>query len=261
MLCVRFAPYDLSRYHFFSFASRVRIHRAVAASFAELLQFGRIVIVWQNSYSFTEQLARDVNRFEQTLFAFAGCQHQPANLQTCPFDPVVLMADARACWADGTTHRARIRWDSHETNTFAEKRTQLSLCNFHNFQGFFDTFHNNTKPLRGPVKYSFADFSHCGKKAVFDTGVSILSSQGQNPPYVKLPIFSEFMENSTKFMKNSKVTKWTKNLRQEDQNRFQGPGVHCLKIEATHQINVFTSVFSCIGDHIWQKHCLSFINI
>ena len=42
---------------------------------------------------------------------------------------------------------------------------------------------------------------------------------------------------------------------------FQGPGFHCLKIEATHQINVFISVFCWIGDHIWQKHCLSCINI
>ena len=38
-------------------------------------------------------------------------------------------------------------------------------------------------------------------------------SYGENPHYVKLPIFSEFMENSTKFMKNSDLTKWTQNLR------------------------------------------------
>ena len=152
---VQFAPYDLSQYLFYSFTSRAGNYRGRLVC--------RIVIVWQNSYSFTEQLARVVNRFEQTSFAFAGCQHQPAN-RVCPFDPVVLMAYGRACCADGTTHRARIRWDSHETNTFAEKRTQLSLCNFHNFQGFFDTFHKNPKPLRGPVKYYFADFIHCGKK-------------------------------------------------------------------------------------------------
>ena len=46
-----------------------------------------------------------------------------------------------------------------------------------------------------------------------DPGVSILMSYGVNPHYVKLPIFSEFMENSTKFMKNSDLTKWTQNLR------------------------------------------------
>ena len=46
----------------------------------------------------------------------------------------------------------------------------------------------------------------------FSTGVSILTSYGENPHYVKLPIFSEFMENSTKFMKNSDLTKWTQNL-------------------------------------------------
>ena len=45
------------------------------------------------------------------------------------------------------------------------------------------------------------------------TGVSILMSYGVNPHYVKLPIFSEFMENSAKFMKNSGLTKWTQNLR------------------------------------------------
>ena len=45
------------------------------------------------------------------------------------------------------------------------------------------------------------------------TGVSILMSYGENPHYVKLPIFSEFMENSAKFMKNSGLTKWTQNLR------------------------------------------------
>ena len=44
-------------------------------------------------------------------------------------------------------------------------------------------------------------------------GVSILMSYGENPHYVKLPIFSDFMENSTKFMKNSGLTKWTQNLR------------------------------------------------
>ena len=52
-------------------------------------------------------------------------------------------------------------------------------------------------------------------RGVFLTGpgVSILMSYGENPHYVKLPIFSEFMENSTKFMKNSDLTKWTQNLR------------------------------------------------
>ena len=35
------------------------------------------------------------------------------------------------------------------------------------------------------------------------SGVSILMSYGENPHYVKLPIFGEFMENSAKFMKNS----------------------------------------------------------
>ena len=44
-------------------------------------------------------------------------------------------------------------------------------------------------------------------------GVSILMSYGENPHYVKLPIFTEFMENSAKFMKNSGLTKWTQNLR------------------------------------------------
>ena len=46
-----------------------------------------------------------------------------------------------------------------------------------------------------------------------NAGVSILMSYGENPHYVKLPIFSEFMENSAKFMKNSGLTKWTQNLR------------------------------------------------
>ena len=36
-------------------------------------------------------------------------------------------------------------------------------------------------------------------------GVSILTSYGENPHYVKLPIFSEFMENSAKFMKNPQI--------------------------------------------------------
>ena len=36
-------------------------------------------------------------------------------------------------------------------------------------------------------------------------GVSILTSYGENP-HVKLPIFSEFMENSTKLVKNSGLT-------------------------------------------------------
>ena len=49
-------------------------------------------------------------------------------------------------------------------------------------------------------------------KEVIGTGVSILMSYGENPHYVKLPIFSEIMENSTKFMENSDLTKWTQNL-------------------------------------------------
>ena len=61
-------------------------------------------------------------------------------------------------------------------------------------------------------------------KIIMSAGVSILMSYGENPHYVKLPIFSEFMENSTKFMKSSGLTKWTQNLRLEDQNRLQGPG-------------------------------------
>ena len=61
------------------------------------------------------------------------------------------------------------------------------------------------------------DYSHMGNqkecRQSFIAGVSILMSYGENPHYVKLPIFSEFMENSTKFMKNSDLTKWTQNLR------------------------------------------------
>ena len=43
-------------------------------------------------------------------------------------------------------------------------------------------------------------------------GVSILTSYGENPHYVKLPIFSEFMENSAKFMNNSGLIKWTQKM-------------------------------------------------
>ena len=86
---VQFAPYYLSQYHFYSFTSRAGIYRG--------RHFCRIVIIWQNShrkqngYSCREQLARDVNQFEQTLFAFADCRHQPAN-HVSLFDSVVLMA-------------------------------------------------------------------------------------------------------------------------------------------------------------------------
>ena len=44
-------------------------------------------------------------------------------------------------------------------------------------------------------------------------GVSILTSYKEKPPVKKLPIFSEFIENSAKFIKNSGLTKWTQNLR------------------------------------------------
>ena len=128
---VQFAPYGLSQYLFYSITSRAGIYRGRLVC--------RIVIVWQNSYSFTEQLARVVNRFKQTLFAFAGCRHQPAN-HVCPFDPVVLMAYGRACCADGTTHRARIRWDSHETNTFAEKGRNWVYAIFTIFRAFLILF-------------------------------------------------------------------------------------------------------------------------
>ena len=60
------------------------------------------------------------------------------------------------------------------------------------------------------------DFKDYKKKHLEDhiePGVSILTSYGEKPHYVKLPIFSEFMENSAKFMKNSGLTKWTQNLR------------------------------------------------
>ena len=53
----------------------------------------------------------------------------------------------------------------------------------------------------------------CDGGIMLYTDVSILTSYGENQHYVKLPIFSEFMENSTKFMKNSDLTKWTQNLR------------------------------------------------
>ena len=45
------------------------------------------------------------------------------------------------------------------------------------------------------------------------SGVSILTSCKEKPPVKKLPIFSEFIENSAKFIKNSGLTKWTQNLR------------------------------------------------
>ena len=62
--------------------------------FIRFRHFCRTVIVWQNGYSFREQLAREVNRFEQTDAGCAdGCRHKPANY-VCPFDSVVLMADS-----------------------------------------------------------------------------------------------------------------------------------------------------------------------
>ena len=39
-------------------------------------------------------------------------------------------------------------------------------------------------------------------------GVSIIASYGEKPPDVKFPIFSEFIENSVKFMNNSGTTAW-----------------------------------------------------
>ena len=52
------------------------------------------------------------------------------------------------------------------------------------------------------------------ERVVIMSGVFILIiSYEEKPPVVKLPIFSEFMENSAKFMKNSGLTKWTQNLR------------------------------------------------
>ena len=45
------------------------------------------------------------------------------------------------------------------------------------------------------------------------TGVSILTSYTEKPPVKKLPIFSEFIKNSAKFIKKSGLTKWTQNLR------------------------------------------------
>ena len=47
----------------------------------------------------------------------------------------------------------------------------------------------------------------------YATGVSILNSYKEKPPVKKLPIFSELIENSAKFIKNSGLTKWTQNLR------------------------------------------------
>ena len=63
------------------------------------------------------------------------------------------------------------------------------------------------------VVLALSDEEDGAEEACNEAGVSILMSYGENPHYVKLPIFSEFMENSTKFMKNSDLTKWTQNLR------------------------------------------------
>ena len=38
-----------------------------------------------------------------------------------------------------------------------------------------------------------------------NTGVSILTSYKEKPPVKKLPIFSEFMKNSAKFIKKTQV--------------------------------------------------------
>ena len=65
----------------------------------------------------------------------------------------------------------------------------------------------------GPISTKLGGTVWTFKKMTQNAGVSILMSYGENPHYVKLPIFSEFMENSTKFMKNSGLTKWTQTLR------------------------------------------------
>ena len=85
--------------------SRLKIYHVITFTishpelgFIGFRHFCWTVIVWQNGYSVREQLAREVNRFEQNLFASAGCadgcRHKSAN-HVCPFDSVVLMAD---CW-------------------------------------------------------------------------------------------------------------------------------------------------------------------
>ena len=55
-------------------------------------------------------------------------------------------------------------------------------------------------------------------------GVSILMSYGENPHYVKLPIFSEFMENSTKFMNNSDLTNGPKICARRTKTDFKDRG-------------------------------------
>ena len=57
------------------------------------------------------------------------------------------------------------------------------------------------------------EFGGLGIEIGMEAGVSVLTSYTEKPPVKKLPIFSEFIENSAKFMKNSGLTKWTQNLR------------------------------------------------
>ena len=76
------------------------------------------------------------------------------------------MADARACCADGTTHRARIRWDSHETNTFAEKRTQsIEFMQFSQFSGLFWYFSQQHKTIKGACQILVCGFFPLRKKS------------------------------------------------------------------------------------------------
>ena len=79
----------------------------------------------------------------------------------------------------------------------------FAINQHHQYQRLPDLY-----PFRKKSSNNIIHFKH-----INTSGVSILMSYGENPHYVKLLIFSEFMENSAKFMKNSGLTKWTQNLR------------------------------------------------
>ena len=105
------------------------------------------------------------------------------------------------------------------------KRKRGNFCHYQSFSTIFADFFCHLLSFRA-IFCCFlpfcTNFSHLAQFSAIlcrfprkgaSPGISILTSYGVNPHFVKLPIFSEFMENSAKFVKNSGLTKWTQNLR------------------------------------------------
>ena len=153
--------------------------------------------------------------WEKTQFC-CSCSSQPHN--QCVYLCIWFWELSKKKW-----DVAELRWNKRNKNCLALnhksiKRVVTTSENISKLQCFAIRACSMVQHKRVGVDHTASLKGISSLKAIMCrmnlcTGVSILTPYGENPHYVKLPIFSEFMENSTKFMKNLDLTKWTQNQR------------------------------------------------